>query len=59
MAKEKAIDEAPGGGAGRAEGSGSGGEDGPYLPSLSCSDLNDLFDLVRGQILDAMGQKRC
>lgn len=58
MAKEKVIDEAPGGGSGPADGSGSGGDDDDIdLKSLSCGDLKDLFDVVRGQILVEIGRQ--
>jgi hypothetical protein len=57
MAKEKVIDESPDGGAGPPSGSGSGTDDDVHLPSLSCSDLNDLFNLVRSQILVEIGRQ--
>jgi len=51
------IDEAPDGGTAPAGGSGTGGAHDIDLPSLSCGDLKDLFDVVRAQVLTEVARQ--
>jgi hypothetical protein len=56
MAKQEEIVEPPStGGTDTAGGSGVPGDDDIELRSLSCGELEDLFDAVRGQILVQIG----